>query len=49
MDKMEDVRLRCFLSNSNRNLFEVTKAISNPEKKAERSKVKTMKEKLFKM
>jgi hypothetical protein len=40
MDKIDEVRLRCFLSNSKRSLFELTKAISNPEKKAEKSNVK---------
>ena len=36
---MDEVRLRSFLSNSKRSLFEVTKAISNPEKKADKSSV----------
>lgn len=43
---MDDVRLRCFLSSSNRSLFEDTNAISIPEKNAEKSNDKRMKEKL---
>ncbi len=46
---MEDVRFRCFLSNSKRNLFEVTKAISNPEKNAEKINVSKMSTKLSKI
>ena len=45
---MDEVRLRCFLSSSKRNLFEVTKAISSPEKKAENSKVSNINESWFK-
>ena len=48
MDSIEDVRFRCFLSNSKRSLLEVTKAISNPEKNAEKSKVSRIYEKLLK-
>jgi hypothetical protein len=39
---MEEVKLRCFLSSSNRNLLEETKAISIPEKKAEKHSVMIM-------
>ena len=42
MESIDDARFRCFLSNSNRNLFEVTKAISKPEKNAENSNVSNM-------
>lgn len=43
---MDDVRLRCFLSSSKRSLLEDTNAISIPEKNAEKSNDKRMKEKL---
>ncbi len=46
---MEDVRFRCFLSNSKRSLLEVTKAISNPEKNAEKINVSKMSIKLSKI
>lgn len=46
---MDDVRLRCFLSSSKRNLFEEINAISSPEKKADKSKVNRMKVKLSKI
>ena len=43
MDNIDDAKLFCFLSSSNRNLFEETKAISIPEKKAEKAKDQNMK------
>ena len=43
------MRLGCFLSNSKRNLFEVIKAISNPEKNAEKINVNRMYVKLSKI
>jgi len=44
---MDEVILRCFLSSSNRSLFEETKAISIPEKKAEKKRVIKTAVKLF--
>ena len=49
MDNTADGRLRCFLSNSKRSLLDVTKAISRPEKKAEKSNANNINEKLSKI
>jgi len=46
---MDEVRFCCFLSSSKRSLFDVTNAISNPEKKAESKSVRSMNEKRPKM
>ena len=46
---MDDVRFRCFLSNSKRSLLEVIKANSSPEKKAVKSSVNRMNMKLSKI
>jgi len=46
---MDDVMLRCFLSSSKRSLLDVTKAISSPEKKAEKTSVKIIKDIVFKI
>lgn len=46
---MADVRFCCFLSSSKRSLFDVTKAISIPEKNAEKSSVINIKVIISKM
>ena len=49
MERIEELRLGCFLSSSNRRRLELTKAISSPEKKAEKSSVNKIKVKLSKI
>ena len=49
MERIEEVRLGCFLSSSNRSRLELTNAISKPEKKAEKSSVSKIKVKLSKI
>ena len=49
MESIDEDRLRCLRSNSNLSLLDDTKAISIPEKNAEKSKANKMKIKLSKM
>lgn len=46
---MDEVIPFCFLSSSNLNLFDETKAISIPEKKAEKIKIITISETVLKI